>query len=114
MFCATCYTTIETVRAVQDLHLSIPADISIVGWDDIFELDVVDPPITRLVFNMEDYPRLALEKIRALRRNPDDAVARAPQFILSADLMEGRSVRTRKTGRMPTSTWPPSTATTRT
>jgi LacI family transcriptional regulator len=71
IFCATAYTTIEATRAIADLNLRIPADISVVGWDQVFETDIIRPAITRIAFDMKDYPKEAF-KILSLSQRQDD------------------------------------------
>lgn len=38
--------TLETLRVLNDLHLDIPADISVVGFDDAPWMEVSRPPLT--------------------------------------------------------------------
>lgn len=39
-------TTIGALKAMRDLHLRIPADISVVSFDDFVYAELLNPPLT--------------------------------------------------------------------
>ena len=57
---ATSYTILLGVlRAIHDSGLSIPEDISIIGFDDNVSLDYMLPPVTRISQPVDEMGRLA-------------------------------------------------------
>ncbi|WP_158609851.1 MULTISPECIES: LacI family DNA-binding transcriptional regulator [unclassified Micromonospora] len=46
VFCANDLTAIGAIDAVHELHLAVPDDVAIVGFDDVDAATIVNPPLT--------------------------------------------------------------------
>lgn len=48
IFCSNDEMAIGAMKAVQDMGLRVPYDVSIIGFDDISKASIVDPPLTTI------------------------------------------------------------------
>jgi LacI family transcriptional regulator, repressor for deo operon, udp, cdd, tsx, nupC, and nupG len=80
---------IKTLRAA---NLRTPADVSVVGFDDIDLADVIDPPLTTMRQPRSELGRLAAEDI--LKRMAAGHDASPTRMRLPCDLIVRESVRT--------------------
>lgn len=46
VFCANDLTAVGAIDAVHELHLTVPDDVAIVGFDDVDAATIVNPPLT--------------------------------------------------------------------
>jgi LacI family transcriptional regulator len=86
-------STIDTVRALHELGIRIPKDVSFLGFNSVPELSVFEPTIAHVAFDLYEYARLALEKIEALKANPGDERALEDGVILSTHIVDGGSIK---------------------
>jgi LacI family transcriptional regulator len=56
-------------KAIRDFGMSIPKDISVVGYDDIFISDVLEVPLTTVHLPIEDIGRCAARELIELIEN---------------------------------------------
>jgi len=63
-------TAIGGVRAAMTMGLSIPDDISIIGFDDIEMSDIIHPPLTTLRLPRFELAKAFFEALEHLRINP--------------------------------------------
>ena len=80
VFCYNDVTAIGLLRAACQAGLSIPGDLSVVGFDDIPFASFVRPALTTIAQPMPDMGRRAMEMVLALVENRDhdgDAVSNA-------------------------------------
>jgi DNA-binding LacI/PurR family transcriptional regulator len=70
VFCATYHLTLDVVQVAKELGLSIPEDISVVGFDDLVELEVAGPGITSVYYDLERLGRNAVNAIMDLQEQP--------------------------------------------
>jgi DNA-binding LacI/PurR family transcriptional regulator len=61
-------------RAIKDLGLRIPEDVSVVGFDDDTASQWVDPPLSTISQQAEHIGKTALETLLKRISNPDDPV----------------------------------------
>ncbi len=81
-------------RAVTLRGLSIPDDISIVGFDDIGEARVLQPPLTSVQISGEVMGRVAVERLLSLIELPDqDTLFSAIKWTIPTRLVRRGSVR---------------------
>jgi DNA-binding LacI/PurR family transcriptional regulator len=65
---------VGTLRAAQELGLRVPADLSLVGFDDVELASVVSPPLTTVSQPLQEIGRLAVTVLfRQLAGQPLDA-----------------------------------------
>jgi LacI family transcriptional regulator len=87
-------TAIGALRALHKKGLSVPADISIVGFDDIELADIIQPPLTTLHLSRQ---RLAKMFFKALEDLQDAAHANGTQHSVTANLVvRGSTAKARK------------------
>lgn len=85
VFAASDEIVLGLLSALKAADLRIPADISVVGFDDVGPLDLFDPPLTTIRQPVAEIGRRALELLRSPEAPP--RVVRLP-----VELVERRSV----------------------
>ncbi len=74
---------IGAMRAVRDAGLKVPGDISVVGCDDIFLADSVDPALTTLRVPKLDMGRNAMyQLIHQIKEKKHESVVVKAEFII--------------------------------
>lgn len=96
IFCGTYYMALEALKALRELetegiHLSVPQDVSIIGFDRVADLDLPQPNITRMEYPVASLARAAVEKLGSLIENPRDKTV-LQDVKLTARLLERESV----------------------
>jgi LacI family transcriptional regulator len=73
IFCANDDVAAGALRAVRELGRSVPADVSVVGFDDIIMANYTDPALTTIGVGKEELGRLATARLLDLveRRRSD-------------------------------------------
>jgi DNA-binding LacI/PurR family transcriptional regulator len=66
IFCENDYMAIGVVRALAGAGLSVPGDVSVVGFDDIGEASVVTPELTTVHVAKDQIARFAVERLLAI------------------------------------------------
>jgi LacI family transcriptional regulator len=94
---------IETIRAAQQAGLSVPRDLSVVGYDDIDLARFVTPQLTTMAVDKLGMGRLALTILLHRLEFPGDALVQA---VVRTSLVERGSVANRAgaPGRPPAGT----------
>ena len=85
------FSFIGAMNAIRDLGLSIPEDISVVGYDGIPLSQMISPRLTTWKQNTAELGRLAATSLVELIEHPKTAIL--DRHIVSGSLMEGESVR---------------------
>lgn len=65
------------IKAIRDAGLSVPGDISVVGFDDIPEASLVMPPLTTVHQPLLEMGATAVRHLQRLMDEPDTAPCRA-------------------------------------
>ena len=75
LFCFNDTLAIGAIKAVTDRGLSIPADIAVMGWDDIAEASYTNPSLTTITPDKADIARIAVDSLldRLSGQEPDEA-----------------------------------------
>lgn len=84
------YIAIGIVEATRQMNLSVPADISLVSFDDTPLAELIDPPLTAVRQPISEMGRVAFGQLLALM-NKTEVV---PETRLPVDLILRKSVRT--------------------
>jgi LacI family transcriptional regulator len=93
VFAASDMMALGAIRAAGDAGLGVPADLSVVGFDDIQLADHMNPPLTTL---RQDKAGLGVAAGTALMRLIDgDEQAVQPSTVLAVDLIRRGSTRPR-------------------
>jgi LacI family transcriptional regulator len=64
-------TAIGGMKAALKMGISIPADLSLIGFDDIEMADIVHPPLTTLRLPRQELAKVFFEALEYLKMNPD-------------------------------------------
>ncbi len=89
VFVANNLMTIGALRAIKDIGVRIPDDLSIVGFDDHPFSEIVDPPLTVIDRPMQQQGALAMRML--LSRMNGDLVQPARRVVLETRLLERSS-----------------------
>lgn len=76
IFCANYRYALDAVEAAKDSGLVIPRDLSIIGFDNVAELDEAEPKIGRIWYSLDELARQAFNTLMQLIEQPNDNIAR--------------------------------------
>jgi DNA-binding LacI/PurR family transcriptional regulator/DNA-binding transcriptional regulator YhcF (GntR family) len=82
---------IECIGAAKEMGLSVPDDLSIIGFDNIQLADLIEPKLTTISQNFEQMGYMAAEMLMQQIRNP---MQRPEPAIVPVALMERQTVKT--------------------
>lgn len=90
LFCECDYIAISVIKTFLELGIKIPEDISIVGFDNIFESQVIIPELTTINVKKDKIALLAVEKlIRMIDKNETDKI----KLFVDTELTDRSSCR---------------------
>lgn len=89
VFCANDLSAMGFMRAAQEFGLSIPQDVSVMGFDDIASVAFLTPPLTTIRIESRQLATLALRRL--IDRVADPSLIPIRVF-LSCSLIERQSV----------------------
>lgn len=78
------------MKAIREMNLRIPEDISLISFDNNIYLDYMIPPVTRVSQPLEDMSRLA---IKILFERMADSESPASHIMLTPNLIPGGSIK---------------------
>jgi LacI family transcriptional regulator len=90
IFAANDLSAIETMRVAQSLGRSVPDDVSVIGFDNIPESALTDPPLTTIDQSIQ---KMGEEAVRLLIDLIEGTVDRPVQITLPTRLVVRRSCR---------------------
>jgi len=88
IFAANDLSAIQTMEVAAQLGIDVPADLSVVGFDNIPESALVDPPLTTIDQSIQD---MGYEAARMLMRIIEDPTAGPRHVTLPTELIVRRS-----------------------
>ncbi len=89
VFCANDATAIGVMRALQESGRRVPADVSVVGYDDLTMAPFLTPPLTTVRIEREELGMLAVQRLADRVANPGLTPVRVE---LATRLIERESV----------------------
>lgn len=90
LFCEADYMAISVIKSLSELGIQVPNDISIIGFDNIFESQVITPELTTINVKKDRIALLAVEKlIREIDNNENDKI----KLFVDTDLIERNSCK---------------------
>jgi LacI family transcriptional regulator len=92
VFAANDLTAIETIRVAESLGLSVPDDLSVVGFDNIPESALNSPPLTTIDQSIQ---RMGAEAVRLLISLIDESPVQPLHVTLPTELVVRQSCRPR-------------------
>jgi DNA-binding LacI/PurR family transcriptional regulator len=63
-------TAIGALRAIHCHNLTVPGDISVIGFDDIELSDILHPPLTTLRLSRHEFAEIIFSALEAMRDEP--------------------------------------------
>jgi LacI family transcriptional regulator len=91
IFSANDINALRGYKAIHDLRLRIPEDVSVVGFDDIDLASIAAPPLTTVRVPKKEFGSIAARTLLSLVR---EDVPRKPVIVMPTQLVERASVRT--------------------
>ncbi|MDR1777438.1 MAG: LacI family transcriptional regulator [Desulfovibrio sp.] len=88
VLCANDYLAIGAIRAIHEMNLSVPDDVSVCGFDNVDISAYFNPPITTMKTLGEKMGRMAAKAIITAIANDEQLHA---QYILDAELIVRKS-----------------------
>jgi DNA-binding LacI/PurR family transcriptional regulator len=88
LFCEADYMAISVIKSLTELGISVPDDISVIGFDNIFESQVITPELTTIHVKRDRIALLAVEKlIKQIENNDNDKI----KLFVDTELIERKS-----------------------
>jgi DNA-binding LacI/PurR family transcriptional regulator len=88
LFCEADYMAISVIKSLTELGIKVPTDISVIGFDDIFESQVITPELTTVHVKKDKIALLAVEKlIKQIENNDVDKI----KVFVDTDLIKRKS-----------------------
>ncbi|WP_299095057.1 LacI family DNA-binding transcriptional regulator [uncultured Metabacillus sp.] len=76
LFCEADYMAISVIKSLSELGIRVPDDISIIGFDNIFESQVITPELTTIHVKKDRMAAMAVEKlINQIENNDLDRIS---------------------------------------
>ncbi len=83
IFAAADEVAIGLLQVLREVGLSVPGDVSVIGFDDVVPLHLFDPPLTAVRQPIESIGRRAVE----ILTTPPEEVAAATEVLLGVELI---------------------------
>ncbi len=84
------YSAIGGLNAIEEAGLTVPDDISVVGYDGLYVSQIIHPKLTTYEQNTEEIGRIAAKSLIRLIRDPKSTLIEKIQ--VSGKIIEGASV----------------------
>lgn len=91
IFCVNDLTATIIIQAAKSLKISIPNDISIIGFDHIQFEDIQNPNLTSVAQNFDQIAKEAVELLIKRIKNPQDKIA--TNVVVPTQLYKGKTVK---------------------
>ncbi|PGY10669.1 transcriptional regulator, LacI family [Bacillus sp. OV166] len=93
LFCEADYMAISVIKSLTELGIKVPEDISVIGFDNIFESQVITPELTTIHVKKDRIALLSVEKlIRQIENNDSDKI----KLFVDTELIERNSCAVNK------------------
>lgn len=89
-FCENDTLAISLIKTLQELGISVPEEVSVVGFDNISEATVITPELTTIDINRRYMVRLALKKAISIITK---GKVNQTQVLINTKLIERQSVK---------------------
>ncbi|MEH7485019.1 LacI family DNA-binding transcriptional regulator, partial [Neobacillus drentensis] len=93
LFCEADYMAISVIKSLTELGIKVPEDISVIGFDNIFESQVITPELTTIHVKKDRIALLSVEKlIRQIENSDSDKI----KLFVDTELIERNSCAVNK------------------
>jgi len=88
LFCEADYMAISVIKSLTELGVRVPDDVSVIGFDNIFESQVITPELTTIHVKKDRIALLAVEKlIKQIENTDTDRI----KLFVDTELIERKS-----------------------
>ncbi|MEH7096310.1 LacI family DNA-binding transcriptional regulator [Neobacillus vireti] len=88
LFCEADYMAISVIKSLTELGVNVPDDVSVIGFDNIFESQVITPELTTIHVKKDKIALIAVEKlIKQIENNDTDKI----KVFVDTELIERKS-----------------------
>lgn len=84
------YSAIGGINAIKDAGLSVPGNISVIGYDGSYISQIMSPKLTTIKQDTENIGSVAAEKLIHLIENPKTTLIQ--RFVMNGQLVPGESL----------------------
>jgi DNA-binding LacI/PurR family transcriptional regulator len=84
------YIAIGAIRALKEIGYRVPEDVSVIGFDNVLESEISEPPLTTMSVNQFDLGRIAGSRLIQKISEKDQCILR---IYISSVLIERKSVK---------------------
>ena len=85
------YSAIGGLNAIEEAGLTVPDDISVVGYDGLYVSQIIHPKLTTYEQNSEEIGRVAAKSLIRLIRDPKSTLI--DKILVPGRILEGGSVK---------------------
>jgi DNA-binding LacI/PurR family transcriptional regulator len=75
IFAANDHLAVGVLKALNDHHIKVPGDISLIGFDDIPEARFMAPSLSTVKQNFDELGKLSIQKVLAQLKEPEKVVS---------------------------------------
>ena len=68
LFCENDYIAIGVIKTLQELHIAVPQEISVIGFDNIPESTIISPELTTIHVEKEEMGEVAVRRLAEIIR----------------------------------------------
>ncbi|MBU9711229.1 LacI family DNA-binding transcriptional regulator [Evansella tamaricis] len=72
IFCECDYIAISVIKSLAELGINVPEDISVIGFDNIWEAQIINPELTTVHVKKDRIASIAVEKVIQNISNPEN------------------------------------------
>jgi len=87
IFCGSDVMAVGALKALREAGQRVPADVALVGFDDVHIAAAVEPPLTTVRQPIEALGSMAADLLLNLLANPPQARNAAPRIVLPTQLV---------------------------
>lgn len=90
LFCENDYLAISAIKSLNEIGISVPGDISIIGFDNIQESVIISPELTTVHVDKETIATKAVEQLTRIMENDETLGIKT---IVDTKIIERKSVK---------------------
>ncbi|MDG5789898.1 LacI family DNA-binding transcriptional regulator [Evansella sp. AB-P1] len=88
LFCECDYMAISVIKSLTELNIKVPEDISVIGFDNIFETQVVSPELTTIHVRVNEIASVGVSRlIDKIEKNDDTSM----KIFIDTEVVERKS-----------------------
>jgi len=91
LFCECDYMAISVIKSMMELGLRVPDDVSVIGFDNISEAEIITPELTTIHVDKAKIAAIAVERLIERLENPGHNIH--IKTIVDTTLVERKSTR---------------------